>query len=84
MWLPTPVYERIPQFFFLLGLLFIANGLYLGFDFAISFVYFGVGALSSAYGMGVFVVRRVNRSQETEPHTAEQPAPTTLNESPAA
>ena len=75
MWLPTPVYERIPQFFFLLGLLFIANGLYLGFDFAISFAYIAVGTLSSAYGLGVFVVRRVSRSQAVEAQTEEQAAP---------
>ena len=62
MWLPTPVYERLPQFFFLLGLLFIANGLYLGFDFSIAYVYFGFGLWCSAYGVGIFVVRLVRRS----------------------
>lgn len=75
MWLPTPVYERIPQFFFLLGLLFIANGLYLGFDFAISFAYFGVGALSGAYGIGVFLVRKASRSTSTDADPEEHPAP---------
>ena len=57
MWLPTPVYERIPQFWFLLGLLFIANGLYLGIDFPISLVYIAVGLVCSAYGVGIAVVR---------------------------
>lgn len=75
MWLPTPVYERIPQFFFLLGLLFIANGLYLGFDFAISFAYFAVGVLSSAYGCGVFLVRKASRSKAIDAEVEEHPAP---------
>jgi hypothetical protein len=63
MWLPTPVYERLPQFFLLLGLLFVSNGLYLGFDFGVAFVYIGFGMWCSAYGVGIFVVRMVRRSQ---------------------
>lgn len=57
MWLPTPVYERVPQFWFLLGLLFIAGGLYLGFDLQISFLYGVIGLLCCAYGIGVALVR---------------------------
>ena len=33
MWLAKPIYERLPQFYFLFGLLVVAGGLYLGFDF---------------------------------------------------
>ena len=57
MWLPSPIYERIPQFWFLLGLLFVANGLYLGLDFAISFGYIAVGFGCCAYGVGIAIVR---------------------------
>ena len=70
MWLPTPVYERIPQFWFLMGLLFIANGLYLGIDFAISLGYIAVGLVSCAYGVGIGLVRmryRKGRSASSEP-----------------
>jgi hypothetical protein len=70
MWLPTPVYERIPQFWFLMGLLFIANGLYLGIDFAISLGYVAVGFILCAYGVGVALVRvrhRKGRSANSEP-----------------
>jgi len=69
MWLPTPVYERIPQFWFLLGLLFVANGLYLGLDIPISFGYVGIGFICCAYGAGVAVVRiryRRNRPEKTD------------------
>ena len=57
MWLPTPIYERIPQFWFLLGLLFIATGLYLGFEFALSFWYIAVGLSCCSYAVGIFLVR---------------------------
>jgi len=41
MWIPTPVYERIPQFYVLLGMLFFTNGLYLGIEFEITLYYIG-------------------------------------------
>lgn len=65
MWLPTPVYERIPQFWFLMGLLFIANGLYLGIDFAISLVYIAVGILCCAFGMGIGLIRMSHRKKRS-------------------
>lgn len=72
MWLPTPVYERIPQFWFLLGLLFIANGLYLGIDFSISLGYIAVGIICCAYGVGIALIRmsrRKKKSASSEPQT---------------
>ncbi len=53
----TPIFERIPQVWFLLGLLFIAAGLYLGFEFSLSFGYMAVGWFCCAYGAAVFVLR---------------------------
>jgi hypothetical protein len=73
MWLPTPVYERIPQFWFLMGLLFIAIGLYLGIDFAISLGYIAVGIICCAYGVGIALIRmrhRKNKTASSEPQTA--------------
>ena len=69
MWLPTPIYERIPQFWFLLGILFIASGVYLGFEFHQSFWYLGIGFVCWLYGGGIFLLRLHHRSQ---PRTAEQ------------
>ena len=57
MWLPRPLYERIPQFWLLLGLLFMASGTYLGFEFAVAFVYFGIGAFCIAWSFCIFVMR---------------------------
>ena len=61
MWLPAPVYERIPQFWFLLGLLFVVNGLYLGLYIPVSLVYIAIGFVCCAYGVGVAVIRFKNR-----------------------
>jgi hypothetical protein len=69
MWLPSPIYERVPQFWFLLGLLFIATGLYLGFEFALSFWYIAVGFSCGSYGVGIFLVRLRSRQA---PQTAVQ------------
>jgi len=64
MWLPTPVYERIPQFYVLLGMLFFSNGLYLGVEFEITLYYLGAGILSFLYGIGVFLTRLIRRQQQ--------------------
>ena len=57
MWSPTPIYERVPQVWFLLGLLFITTGLYLGFEFVQSFWYMAVGCFCCAFGVALFVLR---------------------------
>jgi len=64
MWLPTPVYERIPQFYVLLGMLFFANGLYLGIEFEITLYYLGAGILSFLYGLGIFIARMIRRQRQ--------------------
>lgn len=69
MWLPTPVYERVPQFWFLMGLLFIANGLYLGIDFAISLACIAAGLICCGYGVAIALIRmryRKDRSANSE------------------
>ena len=57
MWPPTPIYERIPMVWFLLGLLFVATGLYLGFEYSLSFWYMMIGWFCCAYGVAIFVLR---------------------------
>jgi uncharacterized membrane protein len=63
MWLPTPIYERVPQFWLLLGLLFMSSGTYLGFDYKLSFVYFGVGLVCIVWSVAVYVKRSRYRSK---------------------
>ena len=66
MWIPTPIYERIPQFWLLLGLLFMTSGTYLGFDFALSFVYFGVGFACCLLSLWIFTKRLATREAPQE------------------
>ena len=65
MWLPTPVYERVPQFYFLCGLLFIADGLFLGFEIVSSFYYVGLGFVCCTYGLGIFFMRMQYRQAKS-------------------
>jgi hypothetical protein len=66
MWLPTPIYERIPQFWLLLGLLFMSAGTYLGFDYALSFLYFGVGFICCVWSLWIFSMRATARKEARE------------------
>ena len=70
MWLPTPVYERVPQFYVLVGLLLITDGLYLGFDFSYSFFYLGLGIASCAWGVAIFIQRMKYRQAQPAAQTA--------------
>jgi prepilin signal peptidase PulO-like enzyme (type II secretory pathway) len=53
----TILFERLPMVWFLLGLLFNATGLYVGFDNSLSFAYMIVGWFCCAYGLALFVLR---------------------------
>ncbi len=67
MWIPDPIYERIPQFWLLLGLLFISLGLYIGFEFELIFFYLALGVLSIARGAGIQMMRLRYREKRQEP-----------------
>ena len=75
MWIPTPIYERIPQFWLLLGLLFMSAGTYLGFDYKLSFLYFGVGFVCCIWSLWIFTMRLKHRQPEQEePSQPAEPA----------
>jgi hypothetical protein len=61
MWLPTPLYQRAPQFWLLLGLLFISSGVYMGFDTTMAFVCISVGFFCLAWSGGIIFMRSRNR-----------------------
>ncbi len=56
MRLTSDIFERLPQVWVLVGLLIIATGLYLGFDYSLVFVYLGIGIISFVYGLVLFVL----------------------------
>jgi hypothetical protein len=73
MWIPTPIYERIPQFWLLLGLLFMSSGTYLGFDYKLSFAYFGVGFVCLAWSLWIFTMRLKSRGQQRQFEVSPRP-----------
>jgi len=65
----TIVFERLPMVWLLLGLLFISGGLYLGFDYKLTFVYLIVGGFCSMYGLLLFVFLRFERPKKSPTRT---------------
>ncbi len=64
MWLPTPIYKRMPLFWLVLGLLFIATGWYMGFQFTLTFGYVAIGIACCFFGIGIFLARRAPRQSQ--------------------
>ena len=58
------VFERLPMVWFLLGLLFNALALYLGFDASMFFVYLIVGWGCCIYGLALFVLQRLEKPKQ--------------------
>jgi hypothetical protein len=65
MRLITTIFERLPMVWFLLGLLFNAAGLYLGFEYTLAFVYMIVGGFCCAYGVALFAFLLRERPRTT-------------------
>jgi len=71
MWLRSPVYERAPQLWMLIGLLFMSVGTYVGFDYSVSFLLYAIGFVCVGWSFCVSVMRSINRRK---PHVVEEPA----------
>jgi hypothetical protein len=63
MWLPKSIYERLPEYWLILGLLFMASGVFLGFGYWLAQVYFAVGFGCSAWSAWTLWLR--TRSRQT-------------------
>ena len=61
----TTVFERLPMLWILLGLLFNATGLYLGFEYSLAFGYMIVGWVCCAYGVTIFALRLRERPRQS-------------------
>ena len=57
--------ERLPMVWFLLGLLFNAAGLFLGFEFSVAFGYMIVGWLCCAFGIVLFVLQLMEPAKKS-------------------
>ncbi len=65
MWLPASIYERIPKFWLVLGLLFIGSAWYLGTEYRLAYLYISVGAACVLRGLAVAFWRRRFRSDSS-------------------
>lgn len=74
MWIPTPVYEKAPHYWLLLGLLFIVVGSYLGLQDGRSFMFGGVavGIACCLWSIRVFSKRAQSRVDGDEAQAEHQ------------
>jgi hypothetical protein len=73
MWLPASIYQRIPQFWMLVGVLFISSAVYMGLNYRYSVAYLGLGLLSVVWSGCVMLLRSGRRkSLQDESPLAEQ------------
>jgi len=82
MWLPKPVYERVSQFWLLLGLMFIGSGFYLGPGYSLSLLYYCVGAACVLWSICVFVMRSRHRINPVRPPLRDEAEDSDRNEQP--
>ncbi|KPK56218.1 MAG: hypothetical protein AMS22_02040 [Thiotrichales bacterium SG8_50] len=61
MWLPTPIYERTPQLWLLMAVLFVVLGSYIGFAYPLTYFYVALGIVCAIRGVRVLRMRRTYR-----------------------
>jgi len=68
MWLPTPLYEKAPHYWLLLGLLLVVLGIYLGVEVGRFYLFLGVGSgiASCAWSVRTYWQRSLRREGEAE------------------
>lgn len=66
MWRAEIIFERVPIVWILVGLLFQASGLYLGFDYSLAFLYMIIGAFCFAFGVAILVFRMREKPRAPE------------------
>ena len=59
------IFERLPMVWFLLGLLFNALALYVGFENQLSFVYWAVGWACCVYGLALYFLQHRERPRQS-------------------
>ena len=61
MLIPEKYYERIPKFYFIVGILLLANSIYIGIDDFAAYFYLGFGVVSILYAVSVQKARVKHR-----------------------
>ncbi len=67
MWIPTPFYERAPQYWLFLGLFLIVTGTYLGIetDRRLLYVGLGFGLACCAWSIRTYTQRSLRRERSS-------------------
>ena len=76
MWIPKPLYDHAPLFWFLLGAAFLAGAIYLGFGDTLKIAYFVFAAISFGQSAWTFAARRRYRRQALQRQAEESAEPT--------
>lgn len=71
MWLPKPLYDHLPRFWLLLGVAFLAGGIYLDFGDALKIAYFVFAVFCFGQSAWTFAARRRFRRQALQRQTEE-------------
>lgn len=66
MWLPTPIYEKTPQVWLLMAVLFIVLALYIGFAYKLTVFYLLLGLVCAGRGVHVWYIRKNFRRAAAE------------------
>jgi hypothetical protein len=75
MWIPKPLYDHAPLFWLLLGALFMAGGLFLGFGEGLKAAYFVFAIFCIGQSVWTFFARRRYRRQAQQGETEEAAEP---------
>ncbi len=74
MHIPARYYKRIPQFYFIVGILLVISSFNMEDNPLGSYLYFIAGVISVVYAVSVFQARRKGRKDQRSPHDF-RPAP---------
>jgi len=61
--IPAKYYERIPKFYFIVGILLLVNSIYMGMNNIAAIFYFVFGTISVLYAVSVHMMRSRNRDK---------------------
>jgi len=81
MWIPKPIYDHAPLFWFLLGALFFAGGVYLNFPDGLKAAYFVFATFCFSHAVWTFVARRRFRREAAARSLDDSPEPAESTES---
>ncbi len=74
MWLPKPIYEALPAIYMMIGVIFMAGAVYLGFSHPASVAYAGIGVVCILTGIFIRELRHEARTQKnSSPDDSERP-----------